>query len=39
MPKKGPRLNDRELYAVFSGLREYAAQSRNRQNVVASFGQ
>jgi hypothetical protein len=39
MPKKGPRLNDRELYTVFSGLREYAATSRNRTNVVASFGQ
>jgi hypothetical protein len=39
MPKKGPRLNNQELFAVLSGLREYAAQSRNRQNVVASFGQ
>jgi hypothetical protein len=39
MPKKGPRLNNQELYAFLMGLRAYEAQSRARQNVVASFGQ
>jgi hypothetical protein len=39
MPKRGGRLNNQELYAVFAGLREYAATSRARQNVLASFGQ
>jgi hypothetical protein len=39
MPKRGPRLNNQELYAFLMGLRAYEAQSRARQNVVASFGQ
>jgi hypothetical protein len=39
MPKKGPRLNNQELYAFLMGLRAYEAQARARQNVVASFGQ
>jgi hypothetical protein len=39
MPKKGPRLNPQELNAFLLGLRAYEAQSRARQNVVASFGQ
>jgi hypothetical protein len=39
MPKKGPRLNPQELNAFLMGLRAYEAQSRARQNVVASFGQ
>lgn len=39
MPKKGGRLNNQELYMMFAGLREYAATTRGRQNVLASFGQ
>jgi hypothetical protein len=39
MPKRGGRLSNQELYAVLAGLREYAATSRTRQSVLASFGQ
>jgi hypothetical protein len=39
MPKRGPRLNNQELYAFLAGLRAYEAQARSRANVVASFGQ
>jgi hypothetical protein len=39
MPKRGQKLTPQELYAVLSGLQEYAATSRGRANVLASFGQ